>query len=160
MTDISDTAFDLLNNCKGLTLATQGKDGPLASFAPFIWYQDAVFIFISTLAPHTRNLQMDAHCSALLLEESENGNAQNSFARCRMSIATIAKFINRTEPVWAEAIAEFESRHGKTIHLLAELPDFYLVKLSVQKGSLIEGFGKTTHFELTHFTDGNPVSGR
>lgn len=160
MTDISATALNLLNNCKGLTLATLGEDGPLASYAPFIWHQQAVFLFISALAPHTRNLQQNRLCSALLLDDSESNNGSNNFARLRMGISATTEFIDSKAPEWANAITEFESRHGKTIHVLAELPDFYLVKLSVTNGSLIEGFGKTTYFENTNFKDGVIASGK
>lgn len=160
MADISAPAEDLLNNCKGLTLATLGEDGPLASYAPFIWHQQAIYIFVSTLAPHTRNLQQQRRCSVLLLDESESNNGSNNFARLRMSISATAEFIDHKTPEWANAITQFELRHGKTIHVLAELPDFYLIKLSINHGSLIEGFGKTTYFENSNFKDGVIASGK
>ena len=160
MTDISATALNLLNNCKGLTLATLGEDEPLASYAPFIWHQEAIFLFISALAPHTRNLQQNRLCSALLLDESGSNSDSNNFARLRMSISATAEFMDNKAPEWANAITQFEARHGKTIHVLAELPDFYLVKLRVTSGSLIEGFGKTTYFENTNFKDGVIASGK
>lgn len=119
------------------TVSPQGE--PDISYAPFILDQDqAICIFISELARHTRNLL--AHPRASLMFLAEEGASRNLFARQRLILQCRAERLGSDA---ATPLLEImEARHGNTVELLRSLPDFHLFRLQVENGSFIKGFGQ------------------
>ena len=156
-------ALELLQSRPGACIASNADGEPEASYAPFIWMNDTLYLLISELASHTKNLRCSRPCSLLLLEEAPTSlslEKYDPFARTRMTLEAEATFIARDTGTWEQAIDAFSQRHGETAQLLSGLPDFNLVALSIISGSLIEGFGKAFEFKGTHFDQSQAVSGR
>lgn len=137
-------AMDLVGNCATLTLATTNEGGePHCSYAPFVRPEnDGFYVLISALAQHTANLKQQRRASVLIIEDEQS--AEDIFARRRLSLDCSAKFIDRTTPQWAVVVDELKHRHGETVELLRELPDFSLVCLVPDAGTLVTGFAQAT----------------
>lgn len=166
MPNKSDAAQTLLQTCSGASIASVCEGKTEASYAPFIWLDGKLYLLISELASHTNNLRSTPACSLLLLDEP-NPNASSPkdsdpdpFARTRMTLETEVEFVQRDQELWNRAIDAFVQRHGETARLLASLPDFNLVSLTIISGTLIEGFGKAFVFTGADFDQARGVSGK
>lgn len=153
-------ATHLLQTCSGACIASSAKGKPEASYVPFIWLHDRIYILISELAGHTKNLRSTPSCSLLLLHEQTLDAATDPFARTRMSLETSAEFIERDSDTWSQAMSDLITRHGETAKVLANLPDFHLVTLKIISGTVIEGFGKAFAFKGTDFDQARGLSGK
>lgn len=140
--DIRAEVRTLIDQRRTLHLATQGKDGePEASYAPFICDEAGRFyIFVSELTRHTRNLLAHPRLSVLLIEPE--AEAQQVFARKRVTYECIAEVVPREDAEWADRLAAFEARFGPVIDMLRSLQDFVLFRLVPQRGTFVKGFGQ------------------
>lgn len=142
-----DQSINLVTHCASLTLSTVSQNGePHCSYAPFVRPDgDGFYIFISELAKHTESLTHNGTAGVLIIEDE--AEASDIFARRRISLTCSAKFISREAPNWIAIVDQLQARHGDTVALLRELPDFSLVRLVPSAGTLVTGFAKAT--ELT-----------
>jgi len=125
-----------------LMLATlSANNAPEASAAPMICGETGEFyIFISALAAHTGNLRRDPRAGVLLIEPENE--AQNPFARRRLTCQCRAESIPRTSPAFAQVLQRFSERFGAIVATLEALPDFELVRLTPVSGTYVRGFGQ------------------
>jgi putative heme iron utilization protein len=141
-TDIRAETRRLINEQRTLHLATRAHSGdPEASYAPFIVDQSGAFyIFVSKLSRHTRNLLEQPVLSVLVIEPE--ADAQQVFARKRLSYHCRAEVIGREDSEWEMRLDEFEVRFGAIIDMLRSLDDFVLFRLVPLNGSFVKGFGQ------------------
>jgi len=141
-TDIRAETRKLINEQRTLHLATRAPSGnPEASYAPFIVDESGNFyIFVSKLSRHTRNLLEHPVLSVLLIEPE--ADAQQVFARKRLSYRCNAEVIRREDSEWELRLDAFESRFGAIIDMLRSLDDFVLFRLVPLDGSFVKGFGQ------------------
>ncbi len=125
-----------------LVLATVSADAaPEASAAPMICGADGEFyVFVSALAAHTGNLRGNPQAGVLLIEPAEQ--AQNAFARRRLTYQCRAETVARDAPVFAAVLQRFAQRFGDIVETLKALPDFELVRLTPVSGTYVRGFGQ------------------
>lgn len=131
----------LWQDCATLLMATAGgASGPEASLAPFWRSASHVYIYVSELAAHTRNLLQFGHAGVMLLApDSERSNA---FARRRLSFRATALGVARDELIWQQALDGLETRFGSTVNLIRPLRDFHLVRLTPVDGTYVRGFAQ------------------
>jgi len=137
-------AMELVSKCLSLTLATTNEHGvPHCSYAPFVRLEnDGFFIFVSALAEHTSNLKRHGRAGVLIVQDESS--SQEIFARRRLSLDCAAEFVDRESPGWAAVLDQLRIRHGETVEILRELPDFSLVRLIPTAGTLVTGFANAT----------------
>ncbi len=143
MADISpEQALGVLKEkCKTIVLSTLSEDGqPYCSYTPFCLDGNSLLVFISELAEHTRNIFSNPTLSAMLIEDE--ADTKQIFARTRLTLTCEAKAIARDSSEYAKLLEQFQSRHGKTVELLRELPDFHLMRLTPTSGRIVLGFGQ------------------
>lgn len=130
-----------------VVLATVDGHGlPDASYAPCL--DDAegnVYIFVSALARHTRNLLADARVSVLFIEDE--GATAHVFARRRLTLECSATPIAREHPDWAGVLDGMTERLGELVGTLRHLADFQLFRLTPRCATYVRGFGQTFRFE-------------
>ena len=149
----------LLAAVQCVQLATINKhDEPESSTTPYLYRNDCFYIFISELAAHTRNLKIQPRVSLLLIEDESQ--CKNIFARKRLILSAEAQFIARDDDSWEATISSFQQQRGKTIAVLKTLPDFWLVKLDIQSGCFVQGFGQAYQFEAMQFNNVKKVTGK
>ena len=77
------TLTELLAGYQSVVLGTEGSNGyPFSSYAPFYYDGEEVYIFISNLATHAKNIQSTPRASALFIEDENK--SENIFARKRI----------------------------------------------------------------------------
>lgn len=136
----------LRDSAKTLQLATTDSNGlPLASYAPYVWFDQKYYLFLSELAKHTLNL-IDNHKLSLLIIESEEG-CRNLFARRRIVLQGEVVIIERKSSCYLKVISEFKQRFGEIIDVIEPLQDFHLFQVQPASGRFIRGFAQA--FELS-----------
>ena len=132
---------DLRQRCRSAILATADASGqPAASYAPFV--QDEAhhfYIFVSGLAAHTQNLQVNPRVSLMLIEDEADG--REPFARCRLIWDCQAQLLPREQARWEAIADQFQQQFGNLILTLRQLPDFRLIELIPRHGQFVSGFG-------------------
>lgn len=144
---LQQEALSFLEQFRTLLMATVSEDNRAdCSYAPF-WRDERgdLYIFVSELAQHTRNLLANPHASLLFI--GNEADSKNLFARQRLTLEVHATRIPRKDPQWPDILNAMESHLGNTIALLKSLPDFHLIRFTVQQGNYVQGFAKA--FALT-----------
>jgi len=128
-------------------LATADADGePYASSAPYVAdEQENIYVYVSGLARHTRDLRASGRASVLFLEKE--GAARNAFARRRLTYQCRATVIERDSPPWNDLLDRFAGEFGAIMDTLRALTDFELFCLQPAIGTYVRGFGQA--FELS-----------
>ena len=140
-----------------ICIATLNDDGePEASYAPFVTdHHSNVFVFISGLAAHTRNLENKSSAGLMFIEDE--AGAANAFARRRLLYQCRAEPVARETDTWKEVMLLFEKRFGPFMATLQALPDFRLFRFVPYRGSYITGFGKTYRLAGDELGEISPV---
>ncbi len=139
-----------------LMLSTSNSQGILeTSVAPFVSDGEHLYLFISELALHTRNiLQLISTqegvsppglVSCLLV--ADEVETEQMFARQRLTMQLDLAEIHRDTDKFESVMGLFESQFGDVITLLQSLPDFHLIQLRPLSGGYVKGFGQAFTFE-------------
>ncbi|AHF01731.1 pyridoxamine 5'-phosphate oxidase [Thiomicrospira aerophila AL3] len=113
---------------------------PNASYAPYLWHDGKLYIYVSELAKHTGNLFVRPGLSVMVIEDEKT--CQNIFARKRATLMATAKPIDRQHPNWADLMHHYVSHHGETALHLQNLKDFHLFELEVLSATFVRGFAQ------------------
>ena len=133
--------LDFINGKKTLQLATVDvKAKPNASYAPFVYLEQSFYVLISELARHTQNILNKPNASLMLIEEESED--KNLYARVRLTFDTEAVIVSRETQQWQDVIELMINRLGDTVQGLSQFTDFHLVKLKVEQGLYVKGFGQ------------------
>ncbi len=137
---------NLRETLKTVQLATLNSEGqPEASYAPFIWFEQNYYLYLSELARHTSNLLSNRSISLLFIESEEN--SRNLFARRRIILQGEAQVISRDAELFEQIMAQFRQQFGKFIDLIQPLQDFHLFQIKTHSGRFIQGFAQA--YELS-----------
>ena len=146
---------NLREKIQSVQMATLGVDHqPEASYAPFVWLDEACFLFLSQLARHTQNLKQNPAISLLLIEDETE--CRNQFARRRIIWQGRAVVIERDTELFKTVMQSFRGRFGDFIDIIEPLQDFHLFKVSPHSGRFIRGFAQAFQLsgeglnEITH----------
>lgn len=136
--DCQNHLQNLLESVATLALATLDDSGlPLVSSAPYLLDENAFYLYVSGLSPHTSQMLKNPRVGILITEPALAKS--QVFALPRLSLSCQAlEITSGKEPI----LEKMEKRHGKTVALLKTLPDFRLMKLVPDTGRLILGFGQ------------------
>jgi putative heme iron utilization protein len=139
--DVLVATRDLLQRHQSLALATTNETGePNSSSAPYLLHQGSFFVLVSGLARHTANLLHSGRCHIQVLADEQE--TVNPFARKRVSYACSVERVTRPSSRADELLILLRRRFGPTIDMLGSLPDFQLLELIPQSGSIVLGFGQ------------------
>lgn len=146
MSEEFDTAQNemrtLLERVRSAILASVGSKGqPLSSYAP-VWVDDdrRFHVYISSLAKHTAQIKRSGLASVMIIEDESE--ADNLFARRRLTVDCRAEVVERESEDWEATMALMEKRLGETVSSLRGLRDFDLIRLTPSEGRLVLGFGR------------------
>ncbi len=127
---------------RSVLLATADSNArPDASYAPCALDDEGrIIVFISELASHTRNLHVNPRASLMFI--ADEGDSRNLFARRRLILSATAEPVPRDDDHWQTLMGILRERHGNTIDLLMQLPDFHLFRFTTTDGTWVRGFGQ------------------
>lgn len=133
---------ELLKGYQSVVLGTQGSNGyPFSSYAPFYYDGEQVYIFISNIATHAKNIQATPWASAFFIEDENR--CKNIFARKRISLQCNVTSISREEETFGAIMAHFQSKFDtEMITMLMGMKDFNLYALKPIYGEATFGFGE------------------
>jgi hypothetical protein len=133
---------ELLSDFQSVILGTQGSNGyPFSSYAPFFYDGEVIYIFISDIATHAKNMHATPKASALFIED-ENKSA-NIFARKRISLQCDVMQISRDEKRFQSVMKHFQDRFDASlVTMLMGMKDFNLYALTPIYGEATFGFGE------------------
>jgi len=141
LNEIKEEYTIFLKNFSSLELSTIGEKGrPELSYAPFVRDDKKNFyIFVSSLATHTKNLLLDGRAGVMFIEAEEN--SENIFSRKRVIFNCEVDVVLKNTEVWNKVMFKFNQSVGKLMETLRVLPDFKLLCLKPKSGRFIKGFG-------------------
>ncbi|WP_417542532.1 HugZ family pyridoxamine 5'-phosphate oxidase [Methylophaga thalassica] len=149
---ISQEIMAMVNSRKSLLLSSLTEENePYASYAPFAVGEGCLYVLISEIAVHAKNLQHHPRASVLIIEDEDT--AAELFARLRVQYSVTAELLAVDSPEWNSGIACLTSRHGERVKSLSQLSDFKLFRLNPMGGRYVKGFGKAYQI------DGGSLSG-
>lgn len=124
-----------------LLLATLSVEGlPRMSYSPFVYLNNAYYIYISKLAQHTQDIEANPRFSMMMIDDESK--TRNIYARARLSFDVDANLVERESEEYKTALDGLKNRAGGTVDLLSSLSDFLLFKLVPVQGRLVVGFGQ------------------
>ena len=142
---------DLFQSNQVLSLATLGAESlPEASLTPYLYYQEAFWVFVSRLSAHTENLLSRPNISFLIFDSQP----VNPFSAVRCSIHAKAEevFAEKEDEGKENVLDLMAEKLGDTVSLLRQLNDFHLIRLKPQAGTFIMGFGQAFDVEFPTLT--------
>jgi putative heme iron utilization protein len=149
---LGDEIIDFLNTRKTLNLASLDEDGyPYASYAPFAIGDDCIYVLLSDIAIHGKNLRNNEKAAVQIVEDESE--AATIFARIRVNYQVRAEEIALNTEEYTAGIEILANKHGERINKLAELSDFNLFRLTPLGGRYVKDFGRA--FAIA----GNTLSG-
>lgn len=133
---------ELLSGYQSVVLGTQGDNGyPFSSYAPFYYDGEVVYIFISDIATHAKNIQTTLRASALFIEDESQ--SANIFARKRISLQCNVTPISRDEVKFTSVMEQFQKKFDRSlVSMLMGMKDFNLYALTPIYGEATFGFGE------------------
>lgn len=133
---------ELLTPFKSVVLGTQGSNGyPFSSYAPFYYDGTVVYVFISNMATHAKNMQVTAKASAFFVEDESI--TENIFKRKRISLQCDVEKISRDSEQFESIMKDFQAKHPDgTLSILMGMNDFNLYALTPIYGEATFGFGE------------------
>lgn len=135
---------ELLNKQKTAFIASVNENNmPQASYAPYVIINDKIYIYISKVAEHYKNLEDNKNASLMIIEDETNSKIL--FARKRLTFKGKATKIS---DISDEIKKAFEEIHSKQLMETLYKMDFDFFEIQIEEGRLVEGFGKA--FKLTY----------
>lgn len=136
------TLTELLAGYQSVVLGTQGSNGyPFSSYAPFYYDGEQIYIFISDIATHAKNIQTTPQASALFIEDESK--SENIFARKRISLQCDVTSLSRNDERFNTVMENFKDKFDTSmIIMLMGMKDFNLYALRPIYGEATFGFGE------------------
>lgn len=136
----------------GTLHATRDGVEPFVSMVPVAWLTaptPQAVIHVSTLAPHTRDLQQDPRVSLMLT--AALGPDDNPQALARLSLQARARSLQPGEAEWTQAKAVYLARFARAEQTFA-LGDFLLFALQPVSARFVAGFGRAHGLSVNQLT--------
>ena len=133
--------LDYLKNFKSAVLSTiDENNAPFTSYAPFIKDNGKYYVYISSIAKHSRNLSTNPKVSLFFIEDESS--CENIFGRKRVVLQCNSNKLPRDTQEFEELIEIFEKTHGSTMKMLKSMKDFSIFEFTAYSGEAVFGFGE------------------
>ncbi len=136
---------ELLAEYQSVILGTHARNGyPFSSYAPFYYDGEQVYIFISDIATHAKNIQARPQASAFFIEDESK--SENIFARKRISLQCDVTSVSRDDETFSTVMENFQHKFDTPmVTMLMGMKDFNLYVLKPIYGEATFGFGEAYH---------------
>lgn len=143
---------EFINSFKSCVLSTIDEEGnPFTSYAPYVNKNGKYYVYISSMARHTKNLEKNEKLSLFFIEDEIS--CENIFGRKRVVLQCSSKKLVRDTKEFEELVAEFEKRHGSTMNMLKAMKDFAFFEFTPFNGEAVFGFGQAYNIGGTNFDE-------
>jgi len=130
-----------ISTIKTAVIGTLNKDNtPFSSYAPYIYDNNRFYIYISSIATHTKNIEANTNTSLFFVEDESV--SENLFARKRISLQCTATKVERASERFEEVFSLYNDKFDTSmVGMLKNMTDFNLYELKVSSGEATFGFG-------------------
>jgi putative heme iron utilization protein len=141
--DSAHTLRQLLDTRPVAALATIHRGEPAVSMVPFVLPRggNRLFIHVSALATHTRDMQEHPRVSLLVMAEADA--TTSPLALPRVALQAAVETLPRQGPDYESARAAYLERFPDAEQIF-ELGDFFIVALQPTSARLVAGFGQAS----------------
>jgi hypothetical protein len=132
---------ELINKHKSVNIGSISSNGyPFGSYAPFVYIDNKIYIFIASIATHTKNLVSNPKSSLFFIEDESE--CDNIFARKRVAMqCDCIKYAGLEKD---KIMSEFKNKFDENmINMLDGTHDFALFEFTPIYGEVTLGFGKS-----------------
>jgi putative heme iron utilization protein len=137
---IAPDVAGLIEKSRSVILATVDAEGnPNSSYAPFARIGNKLYVLVSFMSRHTKNLRDMKKASVMFIDDESE--TKQIYARVRLTVDMLTAQIERGTPVWETGTQQLKSRHGKVVEVLEGMEDFIMIELTPVKGAYVNGFG-------------------
>ena len=137
----------LIENNNSIIISVNEDDVTDLGYAPYIFYENYYYIFVSELSTHVK----------LLLKQKVEINSQNIWARIRLKFSAKIEVIIRDSEDFIIICEKIRYKHGKTMNLIKQFSDFHLIKIIPSRGTFISGFGNAFNLEGRYLNVTNKI---
>jgi len=132
---------NFIDNIQTVVIGTiDANQHPFSSYAPYVYDNNRFYIYISSIATHSKNLHANSNASLFFIEDESK--TENLFARKRISLQCLAQKIARESIRFEEVLDLFSKKFDSSmITMLKNMTDFNLYEFEVQSGEATFGFG-------------------
>ena len=135
----------LIENNNSIIISVNEDDVTDLGYAPYIFYENYYYIFVSELSTHVK-LLLKKNVGTFMIINDET-NSQNIWARIRLKFSAKIEVIIRESEDFGIICEKIRYKHGKTMNLIKQFSDFHLIKIIPSRGTFISGFGNAFNLE-------------
>lgn len=136
--------IEFRNSFKSVILASLSKDKStaIASYSPFIRFDDKFYIYISEIAEHFESIKSNPNAIEVMFLQDEK-DASSIILRKRLRYKANAIEISRESAEFKGALDAFlnETNGQGGVKNIAKMADFHLFRLEFKQGRFVKGFG-------------------
>ena len=135
----------LIENNNSIIISVNEDDVTDLGYAPYIFYENYYYIFVSELSTHVK-LLLKKNVGTFMIINDET-NSQNIWARIRLKFSAKIEVVIRDSVDFSIICEKIRYKHGKTMNLIKQFSDFHLIKIIPSSGTFISGFGNAFNLE-------------
>tara|TARA_B100000965_G_C19575094_1_gene750979 strand:- start:1080 stop:1565 length:486 start_codon:yes stop_codon:yes gene_type:complete len=135
----------LIENNNSIIISVNEDDVTDLGYAPYIFYENYYYIFVSELSTHVK-LLLKKNVGTFMIINDET-NSQNIWARIRLKFSAKIEVVIRDSEDFSIICEKIRYKHGKTMNLIKQFSDFHLIKIIPSRGTFISGFGNAFNLE-------------
>ena len=135
----------LIENNNSIIISVNEDDVTDLGYAPYIFYENYYYIFVSELSTHVKLLLKQKVGTFMIINDETN--SQNIWARIRLKFSAKIKVVIRDSEDFSIICEKIRYKHGKTMNLIKQFSDFHLIKIIPSRGTFISGFGNAYNLE-------------
>lgn len=126
---------------KSVIIASVDSNGnAISSYAPIIFDNDDMYVFISEVAEHYHALKANPDKAEIMFLQDEK-EAKTIFARIRLRYKVTATILDRDNDFDRLFALMKEQHKNEHVDMFYGIKDFHFVKLSPKNGRFVKGFG-------------------
>lgn len=123
-----------------LIASVDSKNNAIASYAPVIFDNDDIYVFISEVGEHYHSIKANPESVEIMFLQDES-KAQSVFARVRLRYKVKASILSRDDD-FDRLFKLLKKQNPKThVDMFYGIKDFHFVKFEIKKGRFVKGFG-------------------
>lgn len=135
----------LIENNNSIIISVNEDDVTDLGYAPYIFYENYYYIFVSELSTHVKLLLKQKVGTFMIINDETN--SQNIWARIRLKFSAKIEVVIRDSEDFSIICEKIRYKHGKTMNLIKQFSDFHLIKIIPSRGTFISGFGNAFNLE-------------
>ncbi len=149
----NEKLIEFLDSFKSIIINSLDENkNPFSSYAPFVKYENAYYVYLSGMAKHSQNLKQNPKASIFFCEDESS--CENIFARKRVVMQCDTSVLEKNSLQYENILDLFEEKFDKSmVQTLRGMSDFNLYEFKAFYGEAVFGFGKAYNLGGENFNE-------